>query len=98
MRPSPPWEIAKEWLHLVAQDSLNTLNFNRLFLRRLPSPFKGGGVRSISEEKYTMSHYHQREIKDLYRPKDVILTVFGIIITMTIAVLVARLFTGYSGI
>jgi len=81
---------------LGAQDSINTLKFNRLFFDRLPSPFTARASKTF-QRRSTMSHYHQREIKDLYRPKDVILTIVGVVITMTIAVVVARLFTGYAG-
>ena len=45
-----------------------------------------------------MSHYHQRELKDLYRPKDMVLTVVGIIGAIALAVWFARFFTGFAGI
>ena len=43
-------------------------------------------------------HYQQREIKDLYRSKDVMFTVIGVICTFVLAILFARFFTGWAGI
>ena len=43
-------------------------------------------------------HYHQKEIKDLYRAKDVMFTVIGVIITFAVAIWFARFFTGWAGI
>jgi hypothetical protein len=45
-----------------------------------------------------MSHYHQREVKDLYRPKDIIFVVIGLICTITAALMLSRAFTGWAGI
>ncbi len=43
-------------------------------------------------------HYQQREVKDLYRPKDVMFAVVGIICAVSAGVGLARLFTGWAGI
>jgi diacylglycerol kinase len=45
-----------------------------------------------------MSHYQQREIKDLYRAKDIAPTVVGVICAIAVAVWFARFFTGFAGI
>lgn len=45
-----------------------------------------------------MSHYQQKEIKDLYRPKDVIFVVIGIICAIVAGVWLARFLTGFAGI
>lgn len=43
-------------------------------------------------------HYRQREVKDLYPAKDVLLALVGIICAVTGAVAAARVFTGWAGI
>lgn len=43
-------------------------------------------------------HYQQREVKDLYRPKDVMFTIIGVICAIIAGVLLARFFTGWAGI
>jgi len=43
-------------------------------------------------------HYQQRDVKDLYRPKDVMFVIIGVICAITGAVLFARFFTGWAGI
>ena len=45
-----------------------------------------------------MEVYQQRDVKDLYRPKDVILTVIGVIFAIIAGIGAAKLFTGWSGI
>ena len=45
-----------------------------------------------------MSHYQQREIKDLYRPKDILFVAIGLVITIIAAVSLANFFTGWAGI
>ena len=42
--------------------------------------------------------YQQRDVKDLYRPKDVMFTVIGVICTFVLAILFARFYTGWAGI
>ena len=43
-------------------------------------------------------HYQQRDLKDLYRSKDIMFTVIGIICTFAAAIWFARFFTGWAGI
>jgi len=45
-----------------------------------------------------MNHYQQREVKDLYRPKDIMFVVIGVICTITVALILSRTFTGWAGI
>jgi hypothetical protein len=45
-----------------------------------------------------MSHYHQKEVKDLYRSKDVMFAVIGIVCAIIAGVALARFFTGWAGI
>lgn len=45
-----------------------------------------------------MSHYQKKELKDLYRPQDIIFTVVGVICAIAGGVLLARFFTSYAGI
>ena len=45
-----------------------------------------------------MSHYQQREVKDLYRPKDIMFAVIGVICAITAALILSRAFTGWAGI
>jgi len=54
-------------------------------------------VNSTGEVK-AMSHYQQRDVKDLYRPKDVMFAVIGIICAIIAAITLARFFTGWAGI
>lgn len=42
--------------------------------------------------------YQQRELKDLYRPKDIMFTAIGIVCSFAAAVWFARFFTGWAGI
>jgi hypothetical protein len=43
-------------------------------------------------------HYHQKELKDLYRPKDVMFAVVGVACTIAVAVVCARYFSSLFGI
>ena len=45
-----------------------------------------------------MSDYQQRDLKDLYRPKDIMFVVIGIICAVTAAFTLSRFFTGWAGI
>ena len=57
----------------------------------------GDDWRSTGEVK-VMSHYQQREVKDLYRPKDIMFAVIGVICAITAALILSRAFTGWAGI
>jgi len=52
----------------------------------------------LTGEVKAMGHYQQREVKDLYRPKDVMFAVIGIICAVIAGVSLARFFTGWAGI
>ncbi len=43
-------------------------------------------------------HYQQREVKDLYRPKDILFTVIGVICAIIAGVSFARFATGWAGL
>lgn len=45
-----------------------------------------------------MSHYRQLSVKELYRAKDIVPTVIGVICAMTLGVFIANLVTSYAGI
>lgn len=45
-----------------------------------------------------MSDYKQRSVKELYRPKDIIPTVIGVVCAITLGVFVANFATSYAGI
>lgn len=45
-----------------------------------------------------MSHYHQKEVKDLYRAKDIMFTVIGVICAVIAGVSLARYATSWAGI
>lgn len=45
-----------------------------------------------------MSNYQQRDVKDLYRPKDVLFVVIGVTCAIIAGVSLARFFTGWAGI
>ena len=67
--------------------------------RRLPEPFTARVIEDRNRRSKAMSsHYQQRELKDLYRPKDVMFTVIGVICAFAVAVWFARFFTGLAGI
>ena len=42
--------------------------------------------------------YQQRDLKDLYRAKDIMFTAIGIVCTFALAIWFARFFTGWAGI
>jgi hypothetical protein len=43
-------------------------------------------------------HYQQRELKDIYRSKDIMFTTVGVICAFAAAIWFARFFTGWAGI
>jgi hypothetical protein len=45
-----------------------------------------------------MHRYHQREVKDLYRLKDIMFVIIGLVCTITAALVLSRAFTGWAGI
>lgn len=45
-----------------------------------------------------MSHYQKKELKDLYRPQDIIFTVVGVICAIAAGVFLAQYFTSFAGI
>lgn len=45
-----------------------------------------------------MTHYRQKSVQELYRPKDVIPAIIGVVCAMTAAVLLANFVTSYAGI
>jgi hypothetical protein len=56
-------------------------------------------IESRNRRSTAMSgHYQQRELKDLYRPKDVMFTLIGVICAFAFAIWFARFFTGWAGI
>jgi hypothetical protein len=44
------------------------------------------------------NNYQQRQLKDLYRPKDVMFVLIGVICSFAVAIWFARFFTGWAGI
>jgi hypothetical protein len=44
------------------------------------------------------NQYQQRDLKDLYRSKEVMFTVLGVICSFAGAIWFARFFTGWAGI
>jgi hypothetical protein len=56
-------------------------------------------IESRNRRSTIMSgHYHQRELKDIYRSKDIMFTTIGVICTFAAAIWFARFFTGWAGI
>jgi hypothetical protein len=55
-------------------------------------------ARCRTGEANIMSHYQQRDAKDLYRPKDIMFTVIGVICAIAAALILSRTFTGWAGI
>jgi hypothetical protein len=45
-----------------------------------------------------MSNYQQKEVKDLYRSKDVMFAVIGIICAIAAGFTLSKIFTGWAGI
>ena len=95
----PSWEIAQEWVHLADKNSINSPRVHRFLDRGLPGPFTAMVIESRNRRSTIMSgNYHQRELKDLYRSKDVMFTTIGVICTFAAAIWFARFFTGWAGI
>lgn len=45
-----------------------------------------------------MSHYKAKTVKELYRPKDILPTIAGVLCTVVLGVLTANFVTFYAGI